>query len=385
MPPIETPRTCARSMLRSVQQADGVVSHVVQAVGVVPRPFPEQAPRAGCRRPDAAGTARVTVVEADHAKPASDQRVEKAGRPGGEVLVPPGHQQQRRPVTGSVHAIAEPDTVREVHELVRVGWGVHRQVLDPFVPGPCGVPGEVQTLVGDVAEPEQLAVTVIVHRHQPGSRGSLSRQVSQGTLNVSGAEVEQRPGRHGGINDGAGAGVAVVVQVAQESAEVLAQEPDLEGPGRVGVPDGHGEVGNAAEHHAPIDDGLGRDDGSSLDAEPDAPDELQVEPGGGDDHVGVKLAAALEHDPRLGERRDAIGDHRGLSAADRLEQVPIRNDAQSLVPGLVRRVEVLVHRIAVGQLLRVDPTDEPPRRPRKAPAEPPGRLLHRDVLPPGQR
>ena len=44
--------------------------------------------------------------------PRSTQGVDEGGRPRREVLIPPGHQQQRCRLTRSLHAVAEADAVR---------------------------------------------------------------------------------------------------------------------------------------------------------------------------------------------------------------------------------------------------------------------------------
>ena len=61
----------------------------------------------------------------------------------------------------------------------------------------------------------------------------------------------------------------------------------------------------------------------------------QVEPGRGDDDVGLELLPGLELEPRLGEGLDPVGDDRGAAARDRLEQVAVGDEAEALVPRVV--------------------------------------------------
>ena len=58
----------------------------------------------------------------------------------------------------------------------------------------------------------------------------------------------------------------------------------------------------------------------------------------------------LQLDAALGERLDPVGDDRDAAAAELVEQVGVRHDAQALVPRVVARVEVRVDRIALGQV-----------------------------------
>ena len=95
----------------------------------------------------------------------------------------------------------------------------------------------------------------------------------------------------------------------------------------------------------------------------------QVQPGGGDDDVGLELARpTASRMPRSVKRLDAVGDDRRAAASDRLEQVAVGHGAQPLVPRVVARAEVRVDGVALGQLALGRGADERRTEPREAAA-----------------
>jgi hypothetical protein len=198
-------------------------------------------------------------------------------------------------------------------------------------------------------------------------------------LHVAGAEVQDRPGRHAGLGERHGGVEPALLEVGQQLAEPLAEQPDLQRPGGVRVPDGHREVRDAADHAAAVDDRLRVVDLLAVDRQDHAAEQLQVEAGGGDDDVGRQVLAARELQARLGERVDAVGDHLRRPVAEGAEQVAVRDDAEPLLPRVVGRAEVLVDREALGQRVDVQPADEAAGRTGEALAEAERRPGHGDV------
>jgi hypothetical protein len=66
-----------------------------------------------------------------------------------------------------------------------------------------------------------------------------------------------------------------------------------------------------------------------------------VEPGGGDDDVRIEVGTRTQGDPGLRERVDLVGDDRRRTIAQGGEQVAVRDQAQSLVPRVVARRQVV--------------------------------------------
>ena len=85
----------------------------------------------------------------------------------------------------------------------------------------------------------------------------------------------------------------------------------------------------------------------------DAAEGQQLEPGRGDHDVGLEHPPAPQPDPLGDERVDVVGDHLGLAALDRPEQVGVGHRAEPLVPGVVRRGEVLGDQRGVPEILLV--------------------------------
>lgn len=83
----------------------------------------------------------------------------------------------------------------------------------------------------------------------------------------------------------------------------------------------------------------------------------QIEPGRGDDDVGVQGRARGERQAGLGEGVDPIGDDVELTLADGTEEIAVGSQAQSLIPRVVARGEVGVDVVTWGQPTLLPPSD----------------------------
>ena len=95
---------------------------------------------------------------------------------------------------------------------------------------------------------------------------------------------------------------------------------------------------------------IGDRDRLAVDGDRHAAEQLHDQPGGGDDDVGLKLAAAFQRDAVLREAGDPVGDDLDLAAADRLEQIGVGDEADALVPGIVGRTEMAIDVVAGRQI-----------------------------------
>ena len=97
-PPSETPTTCAASSPSASSRPAASVGHVGEQVGrvveLLARTPPSPRGRPASREPGRAPA--VTVVEADHPKPAAGERLAEPVGPGHHLRADPGDQQQRR-------------------------------------------------------------------------------------------------------------------------------------------------------------------------------------------------------------------------------------------------------------------------------------------------
>ena len=167
----------------------------------------------------------------------------------------------------------------------------------------------------------------------------------------------------------------------EQSAHVATGQIRLQRPGRVGVPEGEGEVGDALEHDPLVRQPRRDVDRVAVDTELRTAGELQLEPRRRDDDVGIELAARREADAPLGEGVDVVGDDVGLARPDGAEQVTVGRDAHPLVPGPVARREVGVDVVAGRQPLRRALAQHPLHHVGPAPAELVEALGHRDERP----
>ena len=139
---------------------------------------------------------------------------------------------------------------------------------------------------------------------------------------------------------------------------MLADQIDLEGPRGVGVAEREREIRDARQHEALVDQGFVCVLDLTVDGNLDTAEQLKLEPGGGDDDVGLQFAAGLEQNAGLGEPHDLVGDHRGLALGDGAEQIGVGHCAEPLIPRVVRRVEMGVDLIARRQRLDVERADD---------------------------
>ena len=132
-------------------------------------------------------------------------------------------------------------------------------------------------------------------------------------------------------------------------------------PGGVAVADAEGEVRDAGEHRALPDELLaGRP--ALVDRRVDATERQQLQPGGGDDDVGLEELPVPRRIPSGTNQSIWSGDDLGLAALMEAEQVAVGTSAQALVPGVVRRGEVLGHHRGVAEDLLVIPSSSPRAR-----------------------
>ena len=113
----------------------------------------------------------------------------------------------------------------------------------------------------------------------------------------------------------------------EQPAHVLRGQIRLERPWGVDVAEHVTEVRYILEQHALVGHATAGLLRLAIDAQLHAAEHLQLQTGGGDDDVGLQLAAGLQLDARLGEVIDMIGDDGGIAFADRREQIAIRHGA----------------------------------------------------------
>ena len=101
---------------------------------------------------------------------------------------------------------------------------------------------------------------------------------------------------------------------------------------------------------APEHEPVVRRDLLPVDADRDAAERLQLYAGRGDDDVGVEMPARAQRDSGGIHVIDVVGDHLHVPGADGVIEVGAENEAQPLIPGVVRRLEVGVDVVALGQV-----------------------------------
>ena len=102
-------------------------------------------------------------------------------------------------------------------------------------------------------------------------------------------------------------------------------------PRSVGVAYAESEVGNVAQHRPFVNEAVARIDRRAIDRELYGAQSQHLQTSGGDDDVGIELLAGLQADAMLGKGIDLVGNDRGASCADGLEQVGVGNQAQALI------------------------------------------------------
>ena len=107
----------------------------------------------------------------------------------------------------------------------------------------------------------------------------------------------------------------------EEAAQVARGDVGLERPGRVGVAEDPGEIGNVLEQDSLVEHALAESLCLAIDDELHPSEDLQIQPGRGDDDVGFKVLARFQQDAGLAKGFDRVGFERGLTRAQCLEQV----------------------------------------------------------------
>lgn len=129
-------------------------------------------------------------------------------------------------------------------------------------------------------------------------------------------------------------------------------------PRSVPVPDNLPKIGNIGQH-AEAPEVLGRDiDFLAVDAQIDAAKETQVEACGGDDDVCVEFLAAVKLDAVRDDGFDGVGDDLGAPGGEALEEVAVRTQAETLLPGVVGRLKMRVQGDVWGELFARLAADE---------------------------
>ena len=134
----------------------------------------------------------------------------------------------------------------------------------------------------------------------------------------------------------------VGVHVVQYAADELGDQVGLQGPRGIGVAEGDGHVRDTGQHQAFVGHRLGEVDRLTVAGRGGPTEQLHVQTRCGDDDIGLQLGAGGQLDTGFGECLDGVGDDVGLARLDGLEEIPVGGQADSLVPGIVARAEVLV-------------------------------------------
>lgn len=114
------------------------------------------------------------------------------------------------------------------------------------------------------------------------------------------------------------------VHMLEQSADVLGNQISSQGPGCIDVSEGDHQIWHIREHQAFIGPGIGKFYRLPVDTELHATQHFQIEPGGGDNDIGLQLPAGLQSHTLLGEGVNMIRHHFHLTGPDRLEQVTVR-------------------------------------------------------------
>ena len=204
--------------------------------------------------------------------------------------------------------------------------------------------------VVDAAERHRDEVEQVVLAQVPRRLLPLLGQIARGTRDVARRQVEEWPRAGGfGVVRRNGDVVAALVHQVEETADVARRQIGAQRPRRVRVSDAPGEVRNAAQHEALVDEEIARLDVSSVDVERHAADGLNAEPRCGDDDVGRDLLARFEPKAVLGEGLDLVGHDRRFAGPDRLEQIAVRDEAKALIPWVVTRLKMGVDVVVLRQ------------------------------------
>src|SRR5512135_2120805 len=254
-------------------------------------------------------------------------------------------------------------------DIPRSQYGSLRRVpgLPPYASGepgrcPSGVPARwlPGSAVGErpvieVRLGQDLEFLVVLQHVDPRLAVALLEQDVLRAHDVAGVEVLRigpRPYLHVLVlraQRGDHHGRALVPHLRQQALDQVTDQVHAQGPAVPEVAERVGHVRHAADHDAAPGDVLGEVDRIAVDGERDVAEDREVEAGGRDHDVGRDLLTGADPDPVLGERLDGVGDDRGLSLAQRREQVAVRDDGDALLPRPVPRGEVLADVEALGQ------------------------------------
>src|SRR5690606_12360619 len=128
--------------------------------------------------------------------------------------------------------------------------------------------------------------------------------------------------------------------VLEQATDEIRDEIGAQRPARAEVAEDPGHVGHAGEQGAAPRYGVLEGERLAVDLERDVPQHIEVEPGRGDDDIGLETIARREPDAAGIERLDMVGHDGGGAGGDRPEQVAVGNEGDALAPGPVTGGEV---------------------------------------------
>ena len=212
--------------------------------------------------------------------------------------------------------------------------------------------------------------------HHPRPLGARLGQCVRVAQHVAGLQIPQRRlGDRPATEMRIGVGVAVGVHVLQQSGRRAGGHVRAQRPGGVGVADAPDQVGHVLEHVCLVGEPVLWLDLGAVHGDPHAAECLQLQAGGGHDDVGVEVPAGLEHDAGCVDVVDMVGDHLEGALADLFEHIAVGHQAHALVPRVVSRLEVHVHRIVPRQHAGVLRPDDLLGHARRAAGDHPHQLL----------
>ena len=173
---------------------------------------------------------------------------------------------------------------------------------------------------------EHLGVLLVVHQHLPRELGPLARHRVLGALDVTGLQLVEHADVHRAVLDVVrrGDGVAVVVHVLEQTAQVGGGDVGLQRPWRVGVAENPGQIGDVLHQQTLVGHLVVQLARLTVHGQFHSTEHLDVQTGCGDDDVGLQFPPGLQQDARLGEGVDLIGDDRRLAGCQHLEQITVR-------------------------------------------------------------
>ena len=130
------------------------------------------------------------------------------------------------------------------------------------------------------------------------------------------------------------------IHVAQKPADIFAGKIGFQRPGCIRVAEGGGEIRHAAEHHPLVAHCRGQIYARTVDADLETAEQLHLQARRGDDDVGLEFLTRLQPYSILREALDMIGDDRHAPGVDLAEEIAVRHEAETLIPGIVARREM---------------------------------------------